>query len=70
MPTQEYKNAKEKWLNAKDKYDESIRLLEAITNLLEYHQSELVAAFSEFSVQQAVNIQKLKQTNLKDAKDE
>jgi hypothetical protein len=66
MPSNEYKIAKEKWLAAKLKYDESVSLLEAITNLLEYHQAELTKAFSEFSTQQAVRIQNLKQTNLKE----
>jgi exonuclease VII small subunit len=66
MPTQEYKEAKEKWLSIKAKYDESVRLLEAITNLLEHHQRELNEAFSLFSVQQAVRIQKLKQANVKE----
>ena len=66
MPSNEYKIAKEKWLVAKEKYDESVRLLEAITNLLEFNQTELTRAFSEFSVQQAVRIQNLKQANLKE----
>jgi hypothetical protein len=66
MPTQEYKNAKEKWLSAKAKYDETITLFEAISNLVEFHQHELVRAFSEFSIQQAVRVQNLKQANLKE----
>jgi hypothetical protein len=70
MPTQEYKNAKEKWLATKAKYDEAISLFEAITNLVDYHQRELMQAFSEFSIQQAVRIQHLKQANIKEVKDD
>jgi len=70
MPTQEYKTAKEKWLSAKAKYDESVLLFEAISKLVEFHQHDLVKAFSEFSIQQAVRVQHLKQTNIKEVKDE
>jgi hypothetical protein len=70
MPTEEYKIAKEKWLSAKAKYDESVRLYEAISNLLDIHQVELNRAFSEFSIQQAMRVQNLKQANLKEVKDE
>jgi hypothetical protein len=69
MPTQEYKNAKEKWLSAKAKYDESVRLYEAISNLLNIHQIELNRALAEFNIQQSLRIQNLQQANIKEVKD-
>jgi hypothetical protein len=68
MPTDKYKEAEEKWLNAKNKYIENIALYEAICKLLEINQIELDTAFNAFSVQQAIRVQGLKQASVKEVK--
>jgi len=60
-----FKEAKEKWLREKEKYDEAVKLFESITSVLEFQQSELNRAFSEFIIEQAKRTQTLKDSNIK-----
>jgi hypothetical protein len=69
MSSEEYKRAKEKWLNAKKKYDESILLFDSIFNVVIYQQEELNKAFAEFSIQQAVQVQRAKNSHIKEIKE-
>jgi hypothetical protein len=69
MSSEEYKRAKEKWLDAKKKYDESILLFDSIFNVVIYQQEELNKAFAEFSIQQAVQVQKAKNSHIKEIKE-
>jgi hypothetical protein len=69
MSSEEYKRAKEKWLDAKKKYDESILLFDSIFNVVIYQQEELNKAFAEFSIQQAVQVQRAKNSHIKEIKE-
>jgi exonuclease VII small subunit len=64
-----FKEAKEKWLREKEKYDETVKLFESIVNVLEFQQSELNRTFSEFIIEQAKHTQKLKSSNIKQVRD-
>jgi hypothetical protein len=64
-----FKEAKEKWLREKGKYDDAVKLFESIISVLEFQQSELNIAFSEFIIEQAKHTQRLKGSNIKQVKD-
>jgi hypothetical protein len=66
MPTEEYKAAKAKWLEAKSNYDDTIVLLDTIFRLLEFNHAELNRTFSEFSLQQSKQVHK---SNIKTVKE-
>jgi hypothetical protein len=62
-----FKEAKEKWLREKEKYDDAVKLFESIVSVLKFQHSELNRAFSEFIIEQAKL--KLKGSNIKQVKD-
>ncbi|HWY34553.1 MAG TPA: hypothetical protein VNX68_07895 [Nitrosopumilaceae archaeon] len=69
MSSDEYKRAKEKWLDAKKKYDESISLFDNIFNVVIHQQEQLNIAFAEFSIQQALQVQRAKNSHIKPVKE-
>jgi exonuclease VII small subunit len=62
-----FREAKEKWLQEREKYNDTVKLFESIVSVLEFQHSELNRAFSEFIIEQAKL--KLKGSNIKQVKD-
>ena len=62
-----YKDARDKWLTARGNFEEAIRLLESMLNLVEYQHIELDKAFAEFMLQQSKKVHELK--NLRSVKE-
>lgn len=58
MPTEQFKAAKNKWLEAKKTYDETALLYEKIFVLLEFQHNELNKAFSDFSIEQSRQVRR------------
>jgi hypothetical protein len=58
--TDEYERAKNRWEKAKENYDETIRLYDAIYIMLKHQFSELTESYKEFSDQQSKTIKTAK----------
>jgi hypothetical protein len=66
--TDDYEKIKQKWIDAKNTYDEATRLYDAIHILLKHTHEEFEKASKEFNAKQLTIIKNAKRANLQSVK--